>query len=363
MEGCQMKLGILPVSAFGSQPLYRHMLVARHFSCRPLMGLLAILALIQLPVSGGIDDKDAIVQVQKAINEVKSFDATIVVKIFDYSNNVKSPRMVGVETNRDVYATGLGRRFERISKGVPQGVGVIDWKAAKSTGLSLEAALEITTPSLTYLQYINPAPANGLFLTDILDGAKYKIIPLGEVIDYTNTSLNGFQIENPHATYNILRIWLDSNHGYMVKQMDWLIKSTNGNPELCYRLEVRGFTNVSDSVWVPQQATMNQYLDGRLWLGYSMKLEDTRSTFNTITSDELFVPKSLQQVNYENKGWKWDYPPNILASRREFDMAVRSLTDNGRSKHIKWIVIGALTLLSVVFLTAVIKHRPWKGSN
>jgi hypothetical protein len=149
----------------------------------------------------------------------------------------------------------------------------------------------------------------------------------------------------------------------MVKQMDWLIKSTNGNPELCYRLEVRGFTNVSDSVWVPQQATMNQYLDGRLWLGYSMKLEDTRSTFNTITSDELFVPKSLQQVNYENKGWKWDYPPNILASRREFDMAVRSLTDNGRSKHIKWIVIGALTLLSVVFLTAVIKHRPWKGSN
>lgn len=310
------------------------------------------LTVIRLPVLGGVDNDEAIIRFQKAINDIKSFDATIVVKRFDYSDDAKSPRMLGIETNRDVFATGLGRRFERNCEDGPQGIGVIDWKTAKSTGLSLEAAFQITDPTLTYLNYINPSPNYGQYLTDILDRSKYDISPI-EVV--TNSSLMGFQIENPQATYNILRIWLDSNHGYMLKQMDWCIKSAKSEPELIDRLEVDHFISVSNTMWVPDQATINHYLRGHLWRGNSMQLDDALSSFNTISSDQLFIGKSLQRVNYEKRGWKWDYPSTVLSSLKTFDFVVQN-TDSKYSHKARWIILGTMVASTLLLIFFAVWH-------
>jgi hypothetical protein len=315
-----------------------------------------------LPAEGQDATNDAVGRFLKAVDGIKSYDATIVVDMLDYTQTPATPKIVDIETNRDVFAVGLGRRFERNVKGKSFGIGVIDWKTATSTNSQLARALHIIMSGLTYLDYINPEAGDGLFLPDALkltvDGTM-AIQPL-EALPH-DSRLIGFQLENPKkrgTVHSIIRIWLDSEHGYMLKIMEWHNVSATGQIDLINRMEVKKFLKVDEVAWVPAEASIIDIFNGREWTGYSMKLDEKQSSFNSIKSDELFLAKSLPHMNYEKDGWKWDYPPALLVQARVSDAAIEAPRNGNHAKVTARIVLGAMSAFSVLSLIIVlVAHR------
>jgi hypothetical protein len=143
--------------------------------------------------------------------------------------------------------------------------------------------------------------------------------------------------------------------------MEWHNVSATGQIDLINRMEVKKFLKVNEITWVPAEASMIDIFNGREWTGYSMKLDEKRSSFNSIKSDELFLAKSLPHMNYEKNGWKWDYPTDILLGVRASDAAI----NGGHTKVTTRIVLGAMVVISLGLLLSIIVlmahrkgHRP-----
>ena len=356
-----MELGVL----LGSSDVNKMKI---HRSC-PVIGaaLLCAAMVFALSVDGQDSTSDAVSRYLRAVEGIKSYDAKISVSMLDYTQNPAVPKIVDIETNRDVFAFGLGRRFERNVKGEPLGIGVIDWKTATSINSRLGRALHVIMPGLTYLDYINPEPGDGFFLTDtpklIVDG-KIAIRPLEALPP--GSRLIGFQLENPKLNsrvHNIIRIWLDPEHGYMLKTMEWHQQSVSGELTLLDKMQVEKFIKVDDGIWIPDEANMIHFFKGREWTGYSMKLDEKQSSFNSIKSDELFLAKSLPHMNYEKDGWKWGYPPAILSKTRASDAAIEDARKEGHAKVMTRIVVvlGAMCSLATL-LIIVLMARGKRGT-
>ena len=78
-------------------------------------------------------------------------------------------------------------------------------------------------------------------------------------------------------------------------------------------MQVEQFIQIDKDIWVPAKAiSYNVASSGE------MKLDENRSSFNSITSGELFSGKSLPEVNREDDGWKQYLPPAELAKAAAF---------------------------------------------
>jgi outer membrane lipoprotein-sorting protein len=330
---------------------------------RMIIALITMLIAVSgMSVNGQNTPQNAVAQFQKAINGLKSFDASISVIMLDYSQNQSNPKIVEVETNRDVFAVGLGRRFERNVSGEKYGIGVIDWKTATSLNSRLANVLNVVSPGLSYLDFVNPSPGDGFFLTDVLNDKRVTI----QAIYNTNTpTLFAFQLGssqlngNPHT---IVRIWLDPEHGYMLNKMEWWNQSPSGLLTLSDRMQVEKSLKVAEGLWVPVKARMIYFSDDERELieyAYFMTLEEKHSSFNTITSDTLFLAASLNKLNYEKNGWKWDYPSTQLAASKDFDFAIKAaLTGNPRGF---WLVVILFAINIFLFAFMLRKMRKAKA--
>jgi hypothetical protein len=328
---------------------------------------------LALPADGQGSTNDAIARFLKVMDGI-SYDATIAVDMLDYADGTPAtPEIVDIETNRDVFAVGFGRRLERSVKGKDNGSGVIDWKTATSMRPRLARAFMVMLPGLTYLEYINPDTGYGTFLSDALKNKKIAIRPL----DTTPADLGlvGFQVENPSLDdsrkfHIINRIWLDPEHGYMLKVMEWHWKFTNGEVSLRNKMQVEKFLKVDEEMWVPAQATESYYNPGstNAESEYSMKLDVEHSSFNSIHSDELFLAKSLPGVNDESDGWKWHYPANVLEELKSSDSDIAIAIKYSFHKwRAHWVGLaslgGSIALLFIITLMMRRKRRLFAESS
>ncbi|MDQ6632161.1 MAG: hypothetical protein M3Y82_10480, partial [Verrucomicrobiota bacterium] len=162
----------------------------------------------------------------------------------------------------------------------------------------------------------------GLFLADeggdgrlalkILDKSSADLKLIG--IEAENAQLNG-------TSHSFFRIWLDSEHGYMMSRMERCWRFETGETDLTSRMKVERFIKPDKEIWVPAEASISYFTGGRKSTEYSMKLDEKQSSFNRINSNELFIATSLPGVNYERDGWKWNYPSAILSKVRDFDVS------------------------------------------
>jgi hypothetical protein len=140
-----------------------------------LMGAAVVILscmVLALPADGQGSTNDAIARFLKVMDGI-SYDATIAVDMLDYADGTPAtPEIVDIETNRDVFAVGFGRRLERSVKGKDNGSGVIDWKTATSMRPRLARAFMVMLPGLTYLEYINPDTGYGTFLSDACSASR-----------------------------------------------------------------------------------------------------------------------------------------------------------------------------------------------
>jgi len=289
--------------------------------------------LVLSPASNGQSDTNvsytAIDHFLSAVGAVKSYDAVVRVETLAMDDAPhERGRVLVVETNRDVYADGLGRRLERNVDGDKLGIGVIDWKTVTgiAKGRRVCPVLFVVNDALTYLGYLNPTLPAGFvhaggvaFLTDVLRNPSFVVKPLD--VSSTQPYLVGFQIENPEG-YGICRMWLDSTHNYMLKELDYLVPLDN-KPTLQRLVKVEKFIEPEKGVWVPASGAVTICAtSGRPFQGQAMRLDGQRSSFNSIHSDELFLGTSLAHKNYQEDGWTWDYSPDTLADIKSRDFIV-----------------------------------------
>jgi len=311
--------------------------------------------MLAVSIDGQTATNNPIALFQQAIHKIQSFDVTISVSdwnitISDYERgtNSHSPKIIVVETNRDAFAIGFGRRVERNWNGKPLETSVIDWKTAVSLHEPLADVL-LSASGADYLTYINPHMGQeGCFLTDALNTNSVVISALDT--SPTDSKMIGFQLEFPKQErfQNVFRIWLDSEHGYMLAKFERLVR---GVPDVDHSLglidlmQVEQFIQIDKDIWVPAKAiSYNVTSSGE------MKLDENRSSYNSITSGELFSGKSLPEVNHEDDGWKQYLPPAELAKAAAFDKAVH--TARNHSHKARWIIpgtMGASLLLLVLF--------------
>ena len=174
---------------------------ARHMVAALVCTLYPMLA---MSIDGQTATNNPIALFQQSIHKIRSFDVTISVSdwninVSDYERgtNSHSPKIMAVETNRDVFAIGFGRRVERNWNGNPLGISVIDWKTAVSLHEPLADVL-LSASGADYLAYINPHMGQeGCFLTDALNTNSVVISALDT--SPTDSKMIGFQLEFPKA--------------------------------------------------------------------------------------------------------------------------------------------------------------------
>ena len=134
-------------------------------------------------------------------------------------------------------------------------------------------------------------------------------------------------------------------------------RQDKGQLVLTDRMVVEKFIQLDNGSWVPAKATMNLIDDnGRAWTGNSMELDAEHSSWNSIKSDELFLAKSLPEVNHELVGWKQYYSPALLAAEKGAD---DFLKEADRKEHrrnltsgIVFLAVSLFTSLSIIIYMA-----------
>jgi hypothetical protein len=325
-----------------------------------LVGFLS--PMLALSIHGGVTTDDPIACYQRSIRKIQSFDATIsIVQIsstisnYERGLNTNKLRVLSAETNRDVFANGLGRRIEESGKDGPISMEVIDWKTALSIREPLAEVLNPLLSGLTYLDYLNPyMEQEGLFLSDALNTNDVAISPLG--ISPFNPKLIGFQLEfRKRKTFqNVYQIWFDSDHGYMVKKCErFLRKIPHFDDSLIpiNLMEVKRFIQIHEGTWVPTEASMCNNADD-----YIMKLDEISSSFNSITSGALFSGKSLPKVNERDDGWKQYLSPSVLAQAVAYDAGMRNMAASGWSHETRWIFLGAMGASTLLLIWYIVRR-------
>jgi len=287
----------------------------------------------------------------RSIQKLKSFDATMSVedwdlKVSDYEKGTNGlhHKVVAVETNRDVFSAGIGRRVERTWNGKPLGIGVIEWKTAVAVGQPL--AYVLSQSNAGFWEYVNPLMGQeGCFLADALTTNTVTIGPLQMPDDSRRP---GFELDFPkHETFqNVFRIWLDPEHGYMITRFERLVRSVpdDGKLNLIEEEQVEQFIPIKGDVWIPAIAVSYNVASSR-----RMLLDQSRSSFNSISSGQLFSEKSLPKVNRKEDGWKEYLPPDELVKAGAYDTAMHPSTQ----RHGIRLILLSTMLLGLVAVFAI----------
>lgn len=308
-----------------------------------------------------------------AIENIKSFDViskNYVLEYPDYANTNKpdnAPIICSVFTNRDVFAAGSGRRFEQFIGESGCNMGVLDFRKAQPG----EATLNDYG---TYYSYINPVvdTANGhalncrLFLKDLLLDPNAAIRPLTE--RQADSSLIAFQIAAPKFEGRFLRVWLDVEHGYLPKRVEWYMRAESsiipsGPVALIERMEVDEFRKIEGTGWVPIRGTDVTIapvgeLQGRSMGGSGMEVDLVHSSWNSINSGDIFLPKSLPKVNYQKGAWKYDYSPAKLRIAKQIDEDEDPTHNRGRSTALVYLILGSVSAFTGLLIFAIVKQKP-----
>ena len=313
-----------------------------------------------------------------AIKSITSYDVTFRREVLDYidlldlkySTNI--PEVSFTQTNRDVFAIGIGRRFEEYIGTTNHSMGVLDLRTARPD-------LAKCNTYQAYPNLINPVvdAANGrswnecFFLTDLLTNQNSTISPLEASL--SDGKMVGFQVDNPPILHDqYVRVWLDTEHGYMPNKVELYMRTEShhtldGSVALAGRIQVDEFKQVEKNIWVPTRgssviiAQAGEY-KGRIVDGSKMEVDLEHSSWNTIKSDELFLATSLPEVNYKKDGWVYDYSPRRLENAKVVDGVVAKIAQIDHdlehpSKVVKWIVLGAMCAFTGVLIIVLISNR------
>jgi|ERR1035437_5961212 hypothetical protein len=336
------------------------------------------LFLLGLFQSGARAANEPIDRCVAAIGSIRSYDVTFRREVLDYidlldlKGTTNIPEVAFTQTNRDVFADGLGRRNEENIGTTNHDVGVLDLRTARPD-------LAMCNIYRAYPFYINPVvdAANGrswsdcFFLTDLLTNKNSTFSPFET--SPSDGKLVGFQVDNPpmlHGQY--VRVWLDPEHDYMPQKVELYMRTeshhtSDGPIALTKRMQVDEFKQVEATIWVPTKgssvliAPAGEY-KGRVLDGSKMEVDLEHSSWNSIKSDELFLAKSLPEVNYKKDGWVYDYSPGRLENAKVVDGAVAKIAQIDHnlkhpSKVIKWIVLGAMCAFTGVLILVLISSR------
>jgi len=295
-----------------------------------------------------------------AINSIKSYDVTFTIEHLSYPNcnnlaKPDAPVVAATDTNRDVLAVGLGRRIERgVGNNETHTIGIIDWNTATTNGRPLAKALTFVLPGLTYYDYLNP-PSGNFFLSDLLSDKHFNVTPLES--DSSNSVPAGFQIGSSLST-GFIRMWPDPKYGYLPSKVEWYHEVKDGQVSLLYRMQVEKYIQGNDGTWIPAKAILTSIMPtgaakGREVTGFSMTVDVAHSSWNSVTSDELFFAKSLPTVNSDQDGWKYYYSPPLLSSIK----AAEAIRSPEHFELMRGIVLGVMVAITFLFIILLVMRR------
>jgi hypothetical protein len=312
----------------------------------------------------------------EGILKIRSYDVTYSLQTLNYPNptepekpNVPT-RDNTIENKRDVLAFGLGRRFEDFHGTDLQITTVMDWKTASfrenlSPAVKVAAALSMLGGGYgdSYLDFFNPN-CSGFFLADLLRDSKSTIHMLDS--SPPKKGLIGFEVEHPQVREPV-RVWADSEHGYMPAIIETYFVNKNGQRELDDRTQVQEFIKVGDETWVPIKGIHDILLasglnTGKPYTAILLVVNLGQSSWNSINSGTLFTEASMPPVNNNpnRDGFKRHYPPATLAiidqAMKRYNDAVAKALSEGKPSRFGMFFVSSLLVL--VLLTAiVIWHR------
>jgi hypothetical protein len=332
------------------------------------------LLLVSCSLAGGTGESNGPVErYLSAVSRIKSFDITM--RVYGLGSP-DSPRIVSTNTMRDVFAPGLGRRFERyVGKNGEElsEIAVKEWDVAVGSG-NLSKALHCgLLPGRDYLGYLNPTVGN-FFLTDLLRDRGSTIAPLDASL--SPAELAGFEVEHPDLNGSV-RFWLDSKHGWMLKKVEvYNVGNRSHLKRLTSRVDVDEFIQVEGDIWAPSNGSFSLIVPtgpeaGKAHYGCLIAINAEQSFWNTIKSKELFLAASLPAVNHEKRGWKQYYPEAVLKGIKRADDIKAKMADRHRSRTSRpsrpsrknhFVVVGLLTL-PLAGLVGVFVWRRWLGSS
>lgn len=291
------------------------------------------------------------------IKSIHSFDVTLTIETLSFSGSTSlPPTVLNTETNREMFAYGQGTRYERSLGISDRSIQVKDWKTI--TGEIRKKPTSIAEPFFaalihgggSYLYYLNPAQYYQCFLTDMLSDGEADISLFQ---DTSNTNLVCFKIENhPNLKGHWLLMRLNPRHNYALAKLEMYCYSTNNQTARLAETIIDEDIRLKDGLWMPAGARFITYSSNIPCGGERLVINPKFSTFNTITSDELFSPKSLPAVNWKEDNWSFYYTPKALAAIKEADKVRQKMfsSEPPPASHplIKWS-LGALGMCMLAF--------------
>ena len=301
------------------------------------------------------DSRELARQCVKAINAITSYDVKMKITNIAYPaayDTVKPNEPLETMTlmHRDVLAWGYGRRAERNLNDLEEHVAVKAWDDAMKgrKGLAIEISY---TDGQDYFTYFNQN-CFGLLLSQLLEDTRTSV----DEIKPDDNQLRGFELVHPNLQAPV-RVWVDPVYGYLPATIEKDAIS-DGKAVLHTRSHVDEFVQVADTVWVPLRGSYTQFSragpsTGRAVNAYSMSVLREESSWNAISSGELFATANMPEVNHELLGWKEHLPPAALLAMGFRDRLV--ITD-GKSGTLL-IVVNVLIVIGLIAFILVKKQR------
>ena len=339
--------------------------------CSIRIAFVAALIPLSIPTGG---TADLVERCAAGIEAIRSYDVTFALERFYYpktpegtkaGNTATVPVPIARPEVRDVLAFGLGRHMEE-NRGAPDRIiSVIDWQTARSGSKPLSTTIARKLDGNGYLDFFNP-DCWGFFLADLLrDGQSTT-----RMLEATSSSrgLIGFEVTHPEMTRPV-RVWADPDHGHMPSIIEKHVQDEEGNVLLWKRIEVSEFAPLEDGAWVPVNGTClsfaNRGEQGRVAVtGTSLVVDVEQSSWNSISSGELFAASSLPEANYvTDSGYRQYLPPAGLAAversdrMREEAAAARTLPERKFSRLVPFVA----SIVALVVLITVLARRARRG--
>ncbi len=300
----------------------------------------------------------------KGIDSINSYDVKFTLSFLQpkHSSDLKktddATEVALITTNRDVFASGLGRRIEQsLGDKDSQDIGVIDWKTIKAKRGLISRAIRTSSPGLTYLDYLNPED-DSPFLTEWLRDPHSKISALEGPESKPGTV--GFKVEH-FRMHGQIRLWLDAEHGYMPSRIEFCVRNQQGVVSPVRRIRVEKFAQTDAGNWVPAVA-INELIQssgpaaGCAYAGEKMELDNQHCSWNKVKDDALFAASNLTNKNYSDNGWThFDAPTLLQALQVANQMRVIPSTDKKAIVRILYVILIMLPLATILFMN--LKNR------
>jgi hypothetical protein len=254
---------------------------------------------------------------------------------------------------RDAFAFGLGRRVEDFLGTAAEMISVTDWRAVTS-GANPRARLLYGGPGDGYLQLVDPI-CWGCSLTELLRDANSRI----ETLDGSSVAKGMLEVHNPELRGPI-RIWADPEHGYLPSIVECYQRDAKDQTVLNERTRVTGFVRAGGSIWVPVKSVYELWAgSGREISRTSLVVDVEKSSWNTITTDELFTEARMPPVNWARDAYKVHLPPAqleaIRTAERAYNAAMAQVLSRGKVRRL--LVYGASALVVVAVVVLLVRRR------